>query len=84
MASADGVTGTFTPSGENSNSEIRISPITANVSRVTNSGTIPTLTTSVTNEKLIFNFSGGSMPSFESVTVWSGYNQGIENSYAIG
>ena len=83
LASADAVTGTYTPSGTNTASEIRITPITTNVSKVTNSGTIPTLTTSVTDEKLIFNFSSGAMPTFDSVTVWNGYSQGISNSYAM-
>ena len=82
LASVNSVSGQYTPAGTNAPSAIVISPTTTAVSKLATSGSIATLSTTVTNEVLSFNFNGGAMPTFNSITVWNGYNSGASNSYA--
>lgn len=72
LASVNSVSGTYTPAGSISQGIVTITPSTDTVSKLTTNGSVPTLSTSVANEVLSFNFSSGSMPSFSGVEVLTG------------
>jgi hypothetical protein len=69
-ASAD--TKNYTPAGSVSAPAITLNPTTASVYSITGAGTLPTLTTNVSNETLTIAFSQGSLPTREEKTVMTG------------
>lgn len=56
-------TGTFTPAGTVSKPNVTVTPSTGTVNSITNVGTLPELTMTVTNETLTFSWSAGTLPT---------------------
>ena len=80
-----GETITYTPQGTNAKSEVTISPKTTDIYSITSVGTAPSLTMSVdeSTETLSFIWSAGSVPTRSSaIKAWTGYNTGVNNTYA--
>ena len=73
VSSASG-TATYTPGGSVSAPTISVATAgsTTNVSSVSNVGTLPSLTMTVSSENLSFSWSAGTLPSTTSVTVKTG------------
>lgn len=62
ITATDNANGNYQPKGTNSGGGYT-SPTSANVYSITNVGTLPTLTTTVTNETLEISFSQGTLPT---------------------
>lgn len=67
VSGGDGTT-TYTPAGSVSTPNITVTPSTATVNSITAVGTLPELTTSVSNENLTISFSQGTLPTKGSDT----------------
>lgn len=72
LAFEDSASGSFTPAGSVSAPTITVTPSTTSVSEVSSVGVLPAFSATVTSETLTFSWSGGSLPSTNSVTVATG------------
>ena len=61
-------TGTFTPTGNVSKPNVTVTPTTATVNSITDVGTLPSLTYTVSNENLAISWNAGSLPTKGSDT----------------
>ena len=73
----------FYNNAEGSSSGVTITPTTDNVLKLKQNGTngtVPSLSTSVANEALTFNFNEGTMttiPTYNEVAAWIGYSSAV-------
>lgn len=63
LAFKDSASGPFTPAGTVSKPGVTVTPTTDNVYSITDVGTLPALTMTVSNENLTISFSQGSLPT---------------------
>ena len=63
LALKDSASGSYTPAGSVAAPTITVTPTTDNVYSITDVGTLPELTMSVSNENLTIGFSAGSLPT---------------------
>lgn len=63
LAEKDSASGSFTPAGSVSTPTISVTPATGTVNSITDVGTLPELTMTVSNETLTFGFSAGTLPT---------------------
>ena len=63
LAFKDSASGSYTPAGTVSKPTVTVTPATGTVNSITDVGTLPVMTTTVSGENLIFGFSRGTLPA---------------------
>lgn len=73
LAFSNTATASYTPTGRINYTSLTITPSTTSASLKTEDGILPTLSTSVSNEVLTFNWAQGAMPTFtQKDDLWQG------------